>query len=622
MPRTKAAQTQDVVPPPRVLLANPRGFCAGVVRAIEAVEQALARYGAPVYVRRHIVHNHTVVADLQLRGAIFVNELDEIPEGSVTILSAHGVPKSVVREAQQRNLRVVDTTCPLVAKIHAEVIGHYRAGRHILLIGHQGHPEIVGTLGQIPSGAISVIFSLDDLAEIDLPANTLVAYAVQTTFSVQDSKAVIAAIHQRFADVAGPRSSDICYATTNRQNAVEAIARQADCVLIVGDRLSSNANRLVDIAKAAGCSASYLLSNSNDIPWAALQGAKVIGLSAGASTPDRAVRDVSDALTAAGFELRETAGKAEKVTFKPVTLDTSPSPAPSDPFIQTMAKLQRDIDMFLEEMLPDRTGAAGRLTEAMRYAVIGGGKRLRAMLTVTVAQLTGVPYSRALRTAAAIECIHAQSLIHDDLPCMDNDDLRRGKPTVHRQFDEATAVLAGDALLALAFEMLADEDTHPDAGIRVRLIAKLARLIGHDGLAAGQMMDLYPPLQPTREDVLACEMKKTGGLIRFAVEAGILLGECGQKERETLISYADKLGLAFQIRDDVLDRVGNPEVVGKKLRKDMEQGRATAVGLLGMKAANRELEALAEGCHKDLADLGRNAQILREIADFAVLRTH
>ena len=219
--------------PRRVLLANPRGFCAGVERAIEAVEQALQRHGHPVYVRRAIVHNRAVVERLERQGAIFVQDIHEIPAGAIAILSAHGSARSVKLAAQNRNLRVVDAICPLVAKVHAEVESWYRAGRHVLLIGHLGHPEIVGTLGQVPAGAVSVISRPDDLAALDLAPNTAIAYAVQTTFAVRDAAAVIAAIQSRFRDVAGPRATDICYATTNRQNAIELLAVQCDLVLVV-----------------------------------------------------------------------------------------------------------------------------------------------------------------------------------------------------------------------------------------------------------------------------------------------------------------------------------------------------------------------------------------------------
>ncbi|GEM_PF-13626 len=610
----------------RVLLANPRGFCAGVERAIAAVEQAIETYGAPIYVRRHIVHNQGVVSALEDKGAVFVQELAEIPAGSVAILSAHGVPQQVTTEAQTRQLHMIDATCPLVAKIHSEVIAHNRQGRHVLLIGHDGHPEIIGTTGQLPQGAISVVGNAADVAGLDLPAALPLAYAVQTTFSAQEAGQAISAIHDRFADVRGPRSSDICYATTNRQQAIEAIARQSDCVLIVGDRHSSNANRLVEIANGAGCSSSYLISDSADIPWAKVGDAGVIGLSAGASTPDNAVQDVCDALVRAGFALEETAGKVENVSFRPVAMTPREAVSPTvatapSGLAAEMARLRDDMDTLLTRELPVRPGAAGRLTDAMRYAVVGGGKRLRAMLTLSVARMLGAADNQALLAAAAIECVHAQSLIHDDLPCMDDDDMRRGKPSVHRQYDEATAVLAGDALLALAFELLARDTAHPDPQARVQLVLGLARVIGFDGLAAGQMMDLFPPENATHADVMACELRKTGCLIRFAVDAGLAFGSPTADERTALQAFGDQLGLAFQIRDDILDQIGDATVMGKRVQKDGDAGRATSVTLFGLSRAEQQLARLGDECRRLIAPLGPKAQILAEIADYAVTRT-
>ncbi|HEX4849145.1 MAG TPA: 4-hydroxy-3-methylbut-2-enyl diphosphate reductase, partial [Novosphingobium sp.] len=292
----------------RVLLANPRGFCAGVERAIEAVEQALARHGAPVFVRRAIVHNREVVARLERQGAIFVQEIVEIPEGAVAILSAHGSARSVKLAAQGRSLRTVDAICPLVAKVHAEVEAWYRAGRHVLLIGHSGHPEIVGTLGQVPAGAVSVVSQPGDLDALDLPPNTAVAYAVQTTFAMRDADGMIAAIKARFGDVAGPRASDICYATTNRQQAIEGLAAKADLVLVVGDTMSSNARRLVEVALAAGAPAARLVSGPDDLPRPELQGAQTVALTAAASAPESAVRAVCAVLEQQGFDLAEADG--------------------------------------------------------------------------------------------------------------------------------------------------------------------------------------------------------------------------------------------------------------------------------------------------------------------------
>ena len=606
----------------RVLLANPRGFCAGVERAIEAVEQALQRHGTPVYVRRAIVHNQAVVERLEQQGAIFVQEVDEIPAGSVTILSAHGSARSVKLAAQARNLRVVDAICPLVAKVHAEVEGWYRAGRHVLLIGHLGHPEVVGTLGQVPAGAVSVVALPGDLDVLDLAPNTAVAYAVQTTFSMRDAATVIAAIEQRFRDVAGPRASDICYATTNRQQSIEILAAQCDLVLVVGDPMSSNARRLVEVAKAAGCADARLIAGSAALPLEAVAKATTIGLTAAASTPEIAVSGICAELVAQGFDLIEAAGVVERVRFKPVLLDALDLGVLSGSLEDRLSRLRHDLDATLDRAIGQANGRDQRLAQAMRYAAVGSGKRFRALLVTAVCELVGGSYAQALRVGAAIECIHAQSLAHDDLPCMDDDDLRRGRPTLHRKFDEATAVLAGDALLALGFELLADEATHPDATVRAALVLALARAIGQDGLAGGQMMDLYPPDKPTKQSVFACESRKTGALIRFAVEAGSMLGTCSADERARLLRFAENLGLVFQIRDDMLDTIGDVAVVGKAVRKDQDAGRKNATSLLGLDGAARKASQLEDACHDALMVFGTKAIPLRDLTRFAVSRMH
>jgi geranylgeranyl pyrophosphate synthase len=258
----------------------------------------------------------------------------------------------------------------------------------------------------------------------------------------------------------------------------------------------------------------------------------------------------------------------------------------------------------------------------MRYAVLGGGKRLRASLTVLAAEMLEADYRRAIWVASAIECLHAQSLVHDDLPCMDDDDLRRGRPSLHRQFDEATAVLAGDALLALAFEMLSDERAHPDGAIRARLVNLLARTVGKDGLALGQMMDLNPQEDSSPDDVEQCEVLKTGVLLNFCVEAAALLADCSAEERQRLIRFSEQLGLAFQIRDDILDRIGNAQEMGKRTRKDRRSGRITAIEALGLEGAHERSRSLAAACQDHLAAFGPRAEPLRQIAEFAVSRMH
>lgn len=305
----------------RVLLANPRGFCAGVIRAIEAVERALALFGAPVYVRRPIVHNRAVVTRLQAMGAIFVQEVEDAPKGSVLVLSAHGVAPAIARSAEARGLKVIDATCPLVAKVHADVVAHHRSGRLVLLIGHRDHPEIIGTLGQVPDNAAVVVACPEDIAQLELPDDANIAYAVQTTFAVLEAQDIVDAIKARFWDVASPRSGNICYATTNRQAAVEALAPESDYFLVVGDTLSSNAKRLVEVAMAAGCPGAALVAEPQDLDWVAVDRAQTIGLSAGASTPDSSVGAICQALAERGFSLVEYEGDREAVSFKPLIIE-------------------------------------------------------------------------------------------------------------------------------------------------------------------------------------------------------------------------------------------------------------------------------------------------------------
>ncbi len=293
-------------PPAReleVLLAGPRGFCAGVERAIRIVERALELNGPPVYVRHEIVHNRHVVAELEARGAIFVDELDEVPEGALVIFSAHGVPKRVPEEARRRRLVYADATCPLVSKVHREVERHVAAGRTVLLVGHAGHPEVEGTMGQVPEGTVLLVESLADADRVHVPAPTRVAYATQTTLSVADTAEIVARLQERFPLIEGPRREDICYATTNRQRAVAAVAAEADLVWVVGAPNSSNSLRLVEVALRAGCPRARLLQDADGIDWDELAGVRRLGLTAGASAPERLVRGVIDRLRER-FEVR------------------------------------------------------------------------------------------------------------------------------------------------------------------------------------------------------------------------------------------------------------------------------------------------------------------------------
>lgn len=287
------------MPPLTLLVAAPRGFCAGVDRAIQIVEQALQKFGAPVYVRHEIVHNRYVVDSLKAKGAIFVKELDEIPEtGQPVIFSAHGVAKSVPEAASARNLFVLDATCPLVSKVHMEAARHHEQGREIVLVGHKGHPEVVGTMGQLPDGAVRLIESEADARAFAPRDAGKLAYITQTTLSLDDTAAIVAILKERFPAIAGPVKEDICYATTNRQNAVKAVAREADALIVVGSPNSSNSQRLVEVGERFGCKVALLVDRAEQIPWDKLRDARVVGLTAGASAPEVIVEEVIDAFRA------------------------------------------------------------------------------------------------------------------------------------------------------------------------------------------------------------------------------------------------------------------------------------------------------------------------------------
>src|ERR1700716_4292062 len=274
-------------PPLKVLLCSPRGFCAGVVRAIDSVEQALARYGAPVYVRHEIVHNRYVVESLKAKGAVFVEELDEIPETSAPVIfSAHGVPKSIPAEAQKRNFFALDATCPLVTKVHREAEIHHKRGREIVLIGHAGHPEVVGTVGQLPEGAITLVQSVAEAASFVPRDPGNLAYATQTTLSVDDTADIVAALKARFPQIHGPHKEDICYATTNRQEVVKKVAPMVDAMVVVGSPNSSNTQRLKEVAERVGCSRAALVERARDIDWAIFGSITSLGITAGASAPE------------------------------------------------------------------------------------------------------------------------------------------------------------------------------------------------------------------------------------------------------------------------------------------------------------------------------------------------
>ena len=301
------------------ILAKPRGFCAGVVRAIEIVESALEAFGAPVYVVHEIVHNERVVDDLRRRGAIFVEAVSDVPDGATAIFSAHGVAGEVMRAAESRRLRVIDATCPLVTKVHLEVARHAREGREVVLIGHAGHPEVIGTLGQYDrsgGGDIYLVETVDDVWNLAIRNPVQLAYVTQTTLSMDDTGRIIDALRERFPDIVGPRRDDICYATQNRQSAVRQLAGQVDTLLVVGARNSSNSNRLREVGEQMGVP-SYLLQSAEDLDSSWLEPGTRVGITAGASTPEVLVQGVVDRLRQLGVsQLREMESESETVTFR------------------------------------------------------------------------------------------------------------------------------------------------------------------------------------------------------------------------------------------------------------------------------------------------------------------
>ncbi|GAC1337353.1 MAG: 4-hydroxy-3-methylbut-2-enyl diphosphate reductase [Acetobacteraceae bacterium] len=311
----------DSKPNLNVVLAGPRGFCAGVDRAVRVVEEAIRRYGAPVYVRHEIVHNRTVVESLEAIGAVFVEELDEVPAEGHVVFSAHGVPKSVPEEARRRNLLYVDATCPLVSKVHREAERHFAGGgpgqRHILMIGHAGHPEVVGTMGQLPPGSFTLVQDTEDARTVTPAATSRLAFITQTTLSVDDTAEIVAVLRERFPEIEGPKSEDICYATTNRQAAVKAVAPDCDLVLVIGSPNSSNSQRLREVAKRAGARRAILLPRADELDWSVLDGVRTLGLTAGASAPESLLQELlgrlGERFTLAVEERRVT---QEDVVFK------------------------------------------------------------------------------------------------------------------------------------------------------------------------------------------------------------------------------------------------------------------------------------------------------------------
>jgi 4-hydroxy-3-methylbut-2-enyl diphosphate reductase len=311
-----------------IYLCAPRGFCAGVVRAIDAVEEALKKFGAPVYVRHEIVHNRYVVEGLKRKGAIFVDELSEIPDTEAPVIfSAHGVPKSVPAEAEARRFLAIDATCPLVTKVHREAEIHHKRGRRVILVGHQGHPEVVGTMGQLPPDAVTLIETVEDVARLEVAPGTPLAFVTQTTLSVDDTRGVIAALEARFPEIVAPHKEDICYATTNRQEAVKRVAPRVEAMIVVGSPNSSNSQRLREVAERAGCDKARLVLRAGDIDWSLFGDIRTLGITAGASAPEILVEEIIDAFAARYEVAVETVSTADESVFFPLPRSLRPDAA-------------------------------------------------------------------------------------------------------------------------------------------------------------------------------------------------------------------------------------------------------------------------------------------------------
>lgn len=316
---------QDKKLPLRILLCSPRGFCAGVVRAIDAVEEALRLYGPPVYVRHEIVHNRYVVDMLRGKGAIFVEELDEVPHTDAPVIfSAHGVAKAISAAAAERHLFAIDATCPLVTKVHREAVFHYRRGRTVILVGHAGHPEVVGTIGQLPARAVLLVETVDDVARLEVPDDTGLAYVTQTTLSVGDTRDLVSALVRRFPGIVGPQKGDICYATTNRQEAVRSVAPVVDAVIVVGSPNSSNSQRLKEVAERSGCARVQLVLRETDIDWRRFCALRTLAVTAGASAPEVLVEEIIGSFAQRYAVTVEAVASAKENMFFPLPRELRP----------------------------------------------------------------------------------------------------------------------------------------------------------------------------------------------------------------------------------------------------------------------------------------------------------
>ncbi|MFW6691618.1 4-hydroxy-3-methylbut-2-enyl diphosphate reductase [Streptomyces sp. MAR4 CNX-425] len=606
----------------RVLLAAPRGFCAGVDRAIEIVERALEIHGAPVYVRKQIVHNEHVVRDLEERGAIFVDSETEVPEGAVCIFSAHGVSPQVRSNAAGRQLNVIDATCPLVSKVHQEAIRFARDERTLLLIGHADHEEIEGTYGEAPDRTV-IVEDADQARRVELPEGTQAAFLTQTTLSVDDTSEIVNILRERFPGIVGAGSEDICYASQNRQNAIKAIAVESDFVLVIGSTNSSNSVRMVEVAEALGTPGRLLPSVEQlDPGW--LEGVETVGVSSGASAPEELVEQVVARLAELGYgEVDSVVTAEENVVFRPpaglerskgersggasggTSGATSGGTSGRDLSGTTKGLLTR-VTARIEDLLAAERKQWGdvdsRMTQpidAIAQLVSAGGKRLRPTFCISgyLAAGGGADGSEAedavVSAGAALELLHAFALIHDDV--MDNSPTRRGRPTAHmqhagihaeqgwagesRRYGEGVAVIAGD--LAFGYAHTVTEDLPGPA-------RKVWNHLGTE-MIVGQQLDmaLAAELAPDPDMARYVAVCKSG---QYTIHRPLALGAtiAGRDDLHAAFeTYGVAAGEAFQLRDDLLDAFGDPEVTGKPAGLDLSEHK---MNLLLALAATKDPE--------------------------------
>jgi (E)-4-hydroxy-3-methyl-but-2-enyl pyrophosphate reductase len=625
----------------RVLLAEPRSYCAGVDRAIMIVERALEVFGPPVYVRKEIVHNHHVVRELARRGAVFVDSELAVPPGSTCVFSAHGVSPEVRANAAGRDLNVIDATCPLVAKVHAEVQRFARDGRTIILIGHAEHEEVEGTYGEAPDHTI-IVSTIEDVAALDLPRDTPVAYTTQTTLSLDETAAVVDALRDRFDDLVGPGGDDICYASQNRQNAIKAVADRTDLVLVIGSANSSNSVRMVEVAQAMGVGA-YLVPDVEAFDERWLEGVRSVGVSAGASAPETLVDQLVARLAELGYrdvEVEQVA--SEQVVFTlPAMLrrELQRRGGTSDgggdvaaERVRLMKRVMERIDGLLAAER-DRWSAVDRratvLLDAVADLIGAGGKRLRPEFLLTgFLAAGGGPASdntadtttdtaldrmdrldRAVEAAAAVEFLHTFALLHDDV--LDDSPMRRGRPTAHevyaalhhklgwrgepRRYGEGVANLAGDLA-----HIYADRLAHGLAPRERELWAELKTEV-----IIGQSVDIAVAAEFTPDPAVSRWIAdcKSG---RYSIQRPLQLGAAiaGRHDlADAFATYGHLLGEAFQLRDDLIDAFGDSAESGKPTGLDFADHKMTLLMALAAERDERVMGLLAAGRSAELRQL-------------------